>query len=68
MASIGVEWINNFPGPCTQNTLAYCDETSQGFKNGMVSRGHTAKFDWGNQNAFETDFRETPLGGDDGNW
>ena len=68
MASIGVEWINIFPPPCTQNTLDYCDETSQGFKNGMVSRGHTAKFDWGNQNAFETDFRETSLGGDDGNW
>lgn len=68
MASVGVEWINNFPAPCTQNTLSYCDDTSVGFLNGMVSRGHTATFNWGNQNAFETDFRDTSLGGDDGNW
>lgn len=68
MASVGVEWINNFPAPCTQNTLSYCDDTSVGFLNGMVSRGHTASFNWGDSNAFETDFRDTSLGGDDGNW
>jgi hypothetical protein len=68
MATVGVEWINNFPAPCSQNTLSYCDETSVGFLNGMVSRGHTNSFNWGNQNAFETDFRATSLGGDDGNW
>jgi hypothetical protein len=39
-----VEWINNFPDPCKQNTLSYCDDTSVGFLNGMVSRGHTATF------------------------
>jgi hypothetical protein len=68
MASVGVEWINKFPAPCAQNTLSYCDDTSVGFLDGMVSRGHTAKFNWGNGNAFETDFRETSLGGNDGNW
>ena len=38
MAKIGVEWINDFPPPCDQNELSYCDETSVGFLNGMVSR------------------------------
>lgn len=65
---VGVEWINNFPAPCTQNTLSFCDETSVGFLNGMVSRGHTSVFNWGDGNAFETDFREASLGGNDGNW
>ena len=30
MASVGVEWINNFPPPCDQNELSYCDDTSVG--------------------------------------
>ena len=70
MATVGVEWINNFPPPCDQNELSYCDETSQGFKNGMTSRGHTASFDWANGNAFETDFRDPAFagGGDDTHW
>ena len=68
MASVGVEWINNFPAPCKQNNLSYCDETAEGFLVAMVARGHTKAFNWGDQSAFETDFRETSLGGDDGNW
>jgi hypothetical protein len=68
MASVGIEWINNFPGPCRQNTLSYCDETSVGFLNGMKSRGHTERFNWGNGNAFERDFRDAASGGDDRDW
>jgi hypothetical protein len=68
MARVGVEWINNFPAPCTQNTLSYCDETSVGFLNGMVSRGHTQAFNWGDANAWERDFRDPANGGDDTNW
>ena len=68
MAKIGVEWINDFPPPCDQNELSYCDETSVGFLNGMVSRGHTAQFNWGKGNAFERDFRDPAFGGDDTNW
>ena len=68
MVSVGVEWINNFPSPCSQNTLSFCDETSVGFYNGMVSRGHTGSFNWGDGNAFERDFRDVSLGGDDANW
>ena len=68
MVAVGVEWINNFPSPCTQNTLDYCDDTSVGFLNGMTSRGHQEAFNWGNGNAFETDFRDVALGGNDNNW
>jgi len=66
--SLGVEWINNFPDPCDQNELSYCDETSVGFYNGMISRGHLGRFNWGNSNAWEHDFRDTVNGGDDHNW
>jgi hypothetical protein len=68
MARVGVEWINTFPGPCTQNQLSYCDDTSVGFLNGMTSRGHAAAFNWGEASAWETDFRDTTLGGDDASW
>ena len=54
--------------PCTQNTLSWCDETSEGFLNGMTSRGHTKAFDWGDGNAWEQDFRDVSLSGDDRNW
>ena len=68
MARVGIEWINDFPAPCTQNQLSYCDETSIGFQDGMASRGHTRAFNWGNGNAFERDFRDPANGGDDSNW
>lgn len=65
---VGVEWINNFPDPCSQNTLSYCDETSVGFLNGMTSRGHRGVFNWGNGNAWAQDFLDVSLGGDDVHW
>jgi Family of unknown function (DUF6345) len=68
MVSVGVEWINNFPEPCDQPELSYCDDTAVGFYNGMVSRGHSGSFNWGNSNAWERDFRDSIFGGDDHNW
>ena len=68
MASVGGEWINKFPDPCKQNTLSYCDDTTLGFLAAMAARGHTIKFDWGDKNAFELDFRDATAGGDDKNW
>lgn len=68
MARVGIEWINDFPAPCTQNQLSYCDETSIGFLDGMTSRGHVTAFNWGNGNAFERDFRDPANAGDDSNW
>lgn len=68
MVGVGVEWINNFPAPCGQPTLSFCDDTSVGFLNGMTSRGHTGVFNWGDGNAFERDFRDISLGGEDNLW
>jgi Family of unknown function (DUF6345) len=68
MVRIGVEWVNRFPGPCTATGLSYCDDTSVGFLNGMRSRGHTQVFNWGDSNAWETDFRDPAFGGNDTNW
>jgi hypothetical protein len=65
---VGVEWINQFPSPCTQTNLSYCDDTSEGFLNGMTSRGHRRVFNWGDGNAWELDFRDQSLGGQDHQW
>lgn len=64
----GVEWINTFSGPCKQNNLAYRENDAEGFQNAMASYGHTSVFDWGDQNAWETDFRSPAFGGDSVDW
>jgi hypothetical protein len=66
---VGVEWINNFHADaCQQNSLSYCKAQAEGFYNHMGSHGHTRVFDWGNDNAWETDFRHPDFGGDSLNW
>jgi len=68
---VGVEWINNFPPsgqPCNQNSLSYCNAQAEGFYNHMGSHGHVQVFDWGDSNAWETDFRHPDFGGDSLNW
>jgi hypothetical protein len=66
---VGVEWINTFhPGPGQQNNLSYRDDHAEGFYNAMGNRGHVKVFDWGNDNAWETDFRHPSYGGDSLNW
>ncbi len=67
--SVGVEWINDFhPGACNQNNLSYCNAQAEGFYNSMGSHGHVRVFDWGDDNAWETDFRHPDFGGDSLNW
>ncbi len=62
--SVGVEWINTFHGDaCSQNQLIYMNTHAEGFLNSMVAKGHTWGFDWGNDNAWETDFRNPASGG-----
>ena len=34
----------------------------------MASYSHTSVFDWGDQNAWETDFRSPAFGGDSVDW
>ena len=66
---VGVEWINNFhKDKCQQNDLSYCDDQVEGFYNHMGDHGHVKVFDWGNDNAWETDFRHPDFGGDSLNW
>jgi len=66
---VGVEWVNKFHhGPCYQNDLDYCDDQAVGFLNEMGSHGHAKVFNWGNDNAWETDFRDSGSGGDSLNW
>lgn len=69
--SVGVEWINKFhDDACSQNQLEYMDTHAAGFQNAMVSHGHVKVFDWGDDNAWETDFRHPDFGdgGDALNW
>jgi hypothetical protein len=66
---VGVEWVNNFrAGACEQVDLSYCDDQVVGFYEHMGSHGHFQIFKWGNENAWETDFRHPDLGGDSLNW
>jgi len=64
----GVEWINTFSGPCKQNNLSNRANDAEGFQNAMASHGHTRVFDWGDGNAWETDFRAPAFGGDALDW
>lgn len=65
----GVEWINHFhAGACNQNNLSHRADHAQGFQNSMTSHGHLPIFDWGDDNAWETDFRHPDFGGDSLNW
>ncbi|HZY70544.1 MAG TPA: DUF6345 domain-containing protein [Thermoplasmata archaeon] len=70
---VGVEWINNFPPSgqaCSQNDLSWCNAQAEGFATHMGNHGHTQVFDWGDSNAWETDFRNPDFGGggDSLNW
>ena len=65
----GVEWINTFSGPCKPGAnLGNRANVAQGFQQAMSAAGHPALFDWGDQNAWESDFRSPADGGDALNW
>lgn len=66
---VGAEWINTWhQDACQQNNLSYRDDHAVGFCNAMVAKGHKQVFCWGNDNAWETDFRHPDHGGDSLNW
>ena len=68
IVTTGVEWINTFSGPCKQNNLSNRANDAEGFQNAMASYGNPGLFDWGDQNAWETDFRSPAFGGDSVDW
>lgn len=66
---VGAEWINTWHNDaCKQSNLSYRDDRAIGFYDEMGSRGHTKVFCWGNDNAWERDFRHPDHGGDSLNW
>jgi hypothetical protein len=66
---VGAEWINTFHNDaCKQNNLSYRDDHAVGFCNKMKDRGHVLAFCWGEDNAWERDFRHPAYGGDSLNW
>jgi hypothetical protein len=68
MISVGVEWVNNFSAPCVNDDLVNRAECAEGFLDAMTARGFTSMFDWGDGNAWETDFRSNDNGGDALDW
>lgn len=67
--SVGVEWAQRFhPGACNQTDLSWTADQAQGFYNHMGANGHTQIFNWGDDNAWETDFTHPAFGGDSLNW
>jgi Family of unknown function (DUF6345) len=68
-ARVGVEWVDTFhDDACKQANLSYCDDQAEGFYNTMGGHGHTRVFDWGQDNAWETDFTAPSAGGDARSW
>jgi hypothetical protein len=62
---VGAEWINNFHADaCNQDELSYRDDHANDFCDEMRNMGHTIAFNWGNDNAWERDFRHPDYGGD----
>lgn len=66
----GIEWIDTFPpGPCNQADLGSNNsDDPEDFQNALAAAGHTSVFNWGDTNAWETDFRNPDFGGDSLNW
>ena len=67
MVTVGVEWINKFPEPCSNHELSYCGDGAVGFGSIMNQYGNPWPFNWGDGNAWETDWRDPKFGGDDAN-
>jgi hypothetical protein len=67
MVKVGFEWVEAFSGPYSGTSLSHTDCVAQGFGKGMKFRGHQLRFGWANADAWETDWRDAALGGDDGN-
>jgi Family of unknown function (DUF6345) len=61
--TMGVEWIQYYNG--TNPDLPGVPPDANGFYNRLVSLGWTGRFNWGNNAAWEKDWRDCSLGGID---
>jgi hypothetical protein len=60
---VGVEWINDFPG--TADDRSHWDESCDGLNNHLIGEGWTSRFHFTDWNAWETDFKNESLGGNE---
>lgn len=60
------EWCEDYPG--TGNDLSSPNNTAQRFSDYLDGHGWTWLFDYGNNNAWETDYKRVDLGGNNNNW
>jgi len=68
---VGVEWCNLYNGAPGLADISGTDASAQGFKNRIRSlSGWSSRFDWGNDSAWEQDFKfmTAPGGGTDSYW
>jgi len=68
---VGVEWTNVFhqhDAECRFPDLKYSADVAQGFLLAMRSCGHDDIFDWGDDNAWSSDFDHPSFGGDSLDW
>ena len=63
---VGVEWVNQYHGYAP--TLSACDDDAVGFYSTMKSKGWTGVYNYGDDNAWETDFKSSAKGGNDASW
>lgn len=64
--SVGVEWINDYNN---LNKLTHEHEDAGGFYDELVNHdGWIGRFNWGNSNAWEDDFKRTAKGGHAPDW
>ncbi len=70
MVTLGVEWVQDFPpSGCVQNNLDTCPQAhGEGFGDAMRTMGHNWVFEWGDDNAWATDFEAPAFGGDSVDW
>jgi hypothetical protein len=61
--TMGVEWIQYYNG--TNGDLPGVPPDANGFYNRLISRGWTGRFNYGNNAAWEKDWRDCTLGGID---
>jgi len=61
---VGVEWVQNY-GPCGIGNLGSTRADAESFYNALGNRGWTKSFNWGDGNAWESDFEKEGVGGSD---
>ena len=68
---VGVEWCNNYNGAPGLPDISGTDASAQGFKSAIAALPNwSSRFDWGNDAAWEEDFKflSAPGGGGDSYW